>query len=57
MAAQARDGDAVDRRVDLTVAAAVEAVAVGLAGAAGDRSDACGARELGVAGEAAGAGD
>jgi hypothetical protein len=40
--------------VDL-VAAAVEAVTVGVAGADEDRSDAGGARELGVRGEAAGA--
>src|SRR3954453_18559975 len=40
VAAQARDGDAVDGGVDLAVAAAVEAVAVGLARADGDRSDA-----------------
>jgi hypothetical protein len=43
--------------VDLAVAAAVEAVAVGLAGADRDRSDAGGPGELGVACEAAGAGD
>src|SRR3954470_16020905 len=49
VAAQAGDGDAVDGRVDLAVAAAVEPVAVGLAGADGDRSDAGGAGELGVA--------
>ena len=54
---QPRDGDAMDGGVDLAVAAAVEAVAVGLAGADGDRRDAGGARELGVAAEAAGAGD
>ena len=57
VAAQAGDGDAMDGRVDLAVAAAVEAVAVGVAGADGDRSDAGGARELGVAGEAGRAGD
>ena len=57
VAAQAGDGDAMDRRVDLAVAAAVEAVAVGLAGADGDRSDAGGAGELGVVGEPGGAGD
>src|SRR5215218_10387040 len=57
VAAQAGDGDAMDGRVDLAVAAAIEAVAVGLAGADGDRGDAGGARELGVAGEPACAGD
>src|SRR3954452_17403045 len=57
VAAQAGDGDAVDGRVDLAIAAAVETVAVGLAGADGDRSDAGRARELGVAGETARAGD
>ena len=57
VAAQAGDGDAVDGGVDLAVAAAVEAVAVGLAGADRDRSDAGGPGELGVGGEAAGAGD
>src|SRR5215213_6308796 len=48
---------AVDGRVDLAVAATVEAVAVGLAGADRDRSDAGSARELGVCGEPARAGD
>src|SRR3954453_10694875 len=57
VAAQAGDGDAVDGGVDLAVAAAVEAVSVGVAGADRDRSDARGAGELGVAGKAAGAGD
>src|SRR5829696_200066 len=57
VAAQAGDGDAVDGRVDLAVAAAVEAVAVGLARADGDRGNAGGARELCVGGEAVGAGD
>ena len=57
VAASAGDGDAVDCRVDLAVAAAVEAVAVGFAGADGDRCEAGGAGELGVAVEAAGAGD
>jgi hypothetical protein len=57
VAAQAGDGDAMDGRVDLAVAAAIEAVAVGLAGAGGDRSHAGGAREFGVAGEPARAGD
>ena len=57
VAAQAGDGDAVDGRVDLAVAAAVEPVAVGLAGADRDRSDAGGAGELGVGGEPLGAGD
>src|SRR4051794_6717329 len=57
VAAQAGDGDAVDRGVDLAVAAAVEAVAVGLAGTDWDRGDAGGPGELGVACEATGAGD
>jgi hypothetical protein len=57
VAAGAGDGDAVDRGVDLAVAAAVEAVAVGRAGADGDWCQAGGARELGVGGEAGGAGD
>src|SRR3954454_9798983 len=57
VAAQAGDGDAVDGGVDLAVAAAVEAVAVGLAGADRDRGDARGAGELGVGGEPVGAGD
>jgi hypothetical protein len=57
VAAQTGHVDAVDGGVDLAVAAAVEAVAVGLVGAGGDRSDAGGAGELGVAGEPARAGD
>jgi len=57
VAAGAGDCDAVDGGVDLSVAAAVEAVAVGLAGADWDRCDAAGAGELGVASEAVGAGD
>ena len=57
VAAGAGDGDAVNGGVDLAVAAAVEAVAVGVAGADRDRGDAGGAGELGVGGEAAGAGD
>src|SRR5215218_4682103 len=57
VAAQAGDGDAVDGGVDLAVAAAVQAVPVGLARADRDRSDAGGARELGIAGEPARAGD
>ena len=57
VAARAGDGDAVDGGVDLAVAAAVEAVAVGLAGADRDRGEAGGAGELGVGGEAVGAGD
>src|SRR3954451_8160573 len=47
VAAGAGDGDVVDGGVDLAVAAAFEPVAVGVAGADGDRSDAGGARELG----------
>ena len=57
MAAQAGDGDAVDGRVDLAVAAAVESVAVRLARDEQDRRDAGGARELGVGCEPLGAGD
>jgi hypothetical protein len=57
VAAQPRDRDAVDGGVDLAVAAAVEPVAVGVARADGDRGDAAGAGELGVAGKALGAGD
>jgi hypothetical protein len=57
VAAGAGDRDAVDGGVDLAVAAAVEAVAVGVARADGDGCDAAGARELGVAGKALGAGD
>src|SRR5215213_7519445 len=49
VAASAGDGDAVNRGVDLAVAAAVEAVAVGVAGTGGDRGDAAGAGELDVA--------
>ncbi len=48
VAARAGDGDAVDRGVELAVAAAIEAVALCLAGAGGDRRDARRARELGV---------
>jgi hypothetical protein len=47
----------VDGGVDLAVAAAVEAVAVGLARACRDRRQAGGPGELGVAGKAPGAGD
>jgi hypothetical protein len=57
VAAGAGDGDAVDRGVDLAVAAAVEAVAVGLAGADRDRRESGRACELGVGREAGGAGD
>ena len=57
VAAEARNGDAVDGGVDLAVAAAVETVAVGVAGADRDRRDPAGAGELGVAGEPLGAGD
>src|SRR4051794_41193646 len=48
------DGDAVERGVELAVAAAVQAVAAwGLAGSAGDRGRAAEAREGGLALEAA----
>src|SRR3954468_19056507 len=57
VAAGAGDGDAVDGGVDLAVAAAVEAVAVGLARADRDGRETGGAGELGVAGEPGGAGD
>jgi hypothetical protein len=57
VAAEAGDGDAVKRRVDLAVAAAVQAVPVGLARADGDRSDAGRPGELGVGGEPLRAGD
>ena len=43
VAAQAGDGDAVDGRVDLAVATAVESMAVGLAGTDGNRGDTGGA--------------
>ena len=57
VAAEPRDRDAVDGGVDLAVAAAVGAVAVGVARADGDRRDATGTGELGVAAEALSAGD
>ena len=57
VAAGAGDGDAVNGRIDLAVAAAVETVAVCVARADGDRGNAGGACELGVAGKAGGAGD
>src|SRR5215211_55920 len=57
VAAGAGDDDAVQRRVDLAVAALVESVALRVARAGGDRRDAGGARELGGRGEALGAGD
>jgi hypothetical protein len=47
----------MDRCVELAVAAAVEAVAVGLARADGKGCESGGAGELGVAVKAAGAGD
>ena len=50
-------GEAVQRAVELAVAAAVQAVAVGVAGGGGYRRGPAGARELGVGGEAVGAGD
>ena len=49
VAAQAGDGHAMYRGVDLAVAAAVQSVAVGLAGTDRDRSDAGRAGELGIA--------
>jgi hypothetical protein len=55
--AGARDGDPVNGGVDLAVAAAIEAVAVGSARADRDRCQAGGAGELGVGGKAGGAGD
>jgi hypothetical protein len=54
--AGAGDGDAVKRRVELAVAAAVEALSAAAAGANGDRGDTGGSRELGVGGEALDAG-
>jgi len=47
----------VKRAVELAVAAAVEAVAVGVARGGRDRGGPAGARELGVGGESVGAGD
>src|SRR5215218_959975 len=57
VAAQAGDRDAVDRGVDLAVAAAVEPVTAGVAGADRDRGDPGGPGELGVRSEPLGAGD
>jgi hypothetical protein len=57
VAACAGDRDAVDGGVDLAVAAAVQAVAVGVARAHPDWRDAAGSCELGVACEALSAGD
>ena len=57
VAAGAGDDDAVKRGVDLAVAALVEALSLGVAGAGGDRRDAGGARELGRGGKALRAGD
>ena len=57
VAAGAGDRDAMDGGVDLSVAAAVESVAVGLAGADRDRREAGRAGELGVGVEALRAGD
>jgi hypothetical protein len=51
------DGEAVKRAVELAVAAAVEAVAVGVAQGGRDRRGPTGAGELGVGCEAVGAGD
>jgi hypothetical protein len=57
VASRTGDGDAMQRGVDLAVPAAIEAMAVGLAGADRDRRHAGGAGELGLAAEALGAGD
>src|SRR6266545_4025483 len=57
VAAGAGDDDAVQRGVDLAVAALVEALSLGVAGAGRDRRDAGGARELRWCGETLGAGD
>ncbi|HKH69468.1 MAG TPA: hypothetical protein VKA75_19065 [Reyranella sp.] len=57
VAAGAGKRDAVDGRVELAVAAAIEPVAVRLAGADRDRGDAGGAGKLGFGGESLGAGD
>ena len=51
------DGEAVQRAVDLAVAAVVEAVALGSSGGGGDGRGAGAAGELGVAGEAGDVGD
>src|SRR3954468_2573095 len=51
------DGEAVQRAVELAVAAAVEAVAVGASGGGGDRCRAGEPSELGVGREALDAGD
>jgi hypothetical protein len=51
------DGESVQRAVELAVAAAVEAMAVGAARGCWDRCGRRGARELGVGGEALDAGD
>jgi hypothetical protein len=52
VAAAAGDRDAVNRSVDLAVAATVQTVAIAAARAGGQRGDAGGASEFGVAGEA-----
>jgi hypothetical protein len=57
MAAGAGDDHAVQRRVDLAVAALVESVALRVARAGGDRGNPGGAGELGRRGEALSAGD
>src|SRR6476469_4092694 len=56
MAAALGDGDAVKGAVELTVAAAIEAVADAVARGGGDRGDARQAGELGIAGKAPRAG-
>ena len=57
VAAGAGECDAVDCGVELAVAAAVQTVSLGLAGADGNRRDAGRAGELGFSGKAVGAGD
>jgi hypothetical protein len=52
-----RDGQAVQRAVELAVAATIEAVAIGVPGGCGDRCGPGDPRELGVGGESPDAGD
>jgi len=51
------EGEHVERVVELTVPAGVQAVAIGASGGDGDRGASGDARELGVAGEPADPGD